>query len=48
VALVEEGADFVTLLEARDARAGGKDRAGCVGAGDNRKGGGKGVFALTS
>lgn len=46
MALVEEGCDFVSLLEACDARADLFDDSGSVRAGDNALLDGEGVFAL--
>jgi hypothetical protein len=46
VCLVEEGADFVTGVEARYFWAGGDDCAGTVGEGGYRGGAGKGVLSF--
>jgi hypothetical protein len=46
VALVEEGEDFVALLEARDAGADGFDYTGAVGGGDDGDVQGEGVEAF--
>ena len=46
VALVEERGDFVALLEAVNATAGGEDLAGCIGAGNDGESDWEGVFAL--
>lgn len=46
VALVEERGDFIALLEAGDATAGGKDFAGRVRAGNDGEGDWERVFAL--